>query len=272
MVLNMRYLVAVLALCLLATPSDAKRKRKRKKQLRHLKHVVLDPGHGGTNPGTPGAHGVFEKYVTLPIALAIESELKRRTNAKVTLTRRDDRFIGLSERAELANRVGGDIFLSIHCNASASGAGQGVEVYFLSAESAKGEIAKLVAREDLGAEAVPQKANNATATNKDNVFSVDQVLKDAAMYKSHEHSQLVAERISSALGGTLKAKNRGVFQAPFGVLKRTQMPAVVVEVGYLSHPVEGKKLLNTRYQRRIAKAIVKAIVSLEKTLSGRRRR
>ncbi|MEC8023912.1 MAG: N-acetylmuramoyl-L-alanine amidase [Myxococcota bacterium] len=262
----MRYFVLLLALCLLTSPSLGKRKRARKAKLKYLKHVVVDPGHGGTNPGTPGAHGVFEKYVTLPISLAIEAELKRRTNAKVTLTRRDDSFLGLGERAVMANTAGGDIFLSIHCNASTSGVGRGVEVYFLSAESAKGEIAKLVAREDHGA------GDDKAEEKPKNPLSVEQVLKDATMFKSHELSQKVAETIASELGKALKAKNRGVFQAPFGVLKRTEMPAVVVEVGYLSHPIEGKRLLQRAYQRKIAKGIVRAILSLDKSLSGKRRR
>ena len=252
---------------LIVSPSHAQKRTSRKAKLQTIKHVVIDPGHGGTNPGTPGAHGVFEKYVTLPIALAIEKELKRRTNARVTLTRRDDSFLGLGERADMANKVEGDVFLSIHCNASTSGNGRGVEVYFLSAESAKGEIAKLVAREDRGADNAPPEKQPADAT-----LSVDQVLKDAAMFKSHELSQLVAETIASELGRSLKAKNRGVFQAPFGVLKRTEMPAVVVEVGYLSHPIEGKRLLEPRYQKKIAVGIARAIRSLDRTLSRRRRR
>ncbi len=256
-----------IALCslmttLLIAPVDGEaRKSKRKRTMRSIKHIVLDAGHGGDNMGTPGAHGVHEKYLTLPITLELERLLKERTNAKVTLTRRDDTFVGLRERTRLANAADADVFLSIHCNASPNKAARGLEVYFLSAESATKEIARLVEEENEG-DTPPAAAPGPPSDTPPN--GLDQLLREAQMFKAHEQSQRLAEIILNRLHRGLRAPRRGVFQAPFGVLKEAEMPAVVVEVGFSSHAVEGKKLTTSRYQKQIARALFDALVALDR--------
>jgi len=253
-------LLLALALPCLTPPEAAAQRR-----MKHLKHIVLDPGHGGTNQGTPGAHGVFEKYVTLPLSLAIEEELKRRSNATVTLTRRDDTFIGLRERTRVANDAKADLFLSIHCNAGTRPEAHGLEVYFLSQDAASEEIAAMVSREEAGD---PQDAEE-PGDRTDAPLDVDQVVKDATMFRAHEDAQTVAVALLDALHKRTGAPRRGVMQAPFGVLKEAMMPAVVVEVGFLSHADEGKKLLDKRYRKKIARGIVDAILALDRKM-GRR--
>jgi N-acetylmuramoyl-L-alanine amidase len=254
------YWPLVFCLLLLVVP-DANGQRK----MRHLHHVMLDPGHGGTNFGTPGAHGINEKYLTLPIALKVEALLRKKTNIKVSLTRRSDVFVGLRERTRLANRAQADLFLSIHCNASLRAHANGLEVYFLSTDSASEEIARLVSREQEGHATVRTSAS----THHAGTLSLDQILQDAQMYRSHADAERVAEVMLDKLHHRLKAPRRGVFQAPFAVLKEAQMPAVVVEVGYLTHKEEGKKLTSDAYQRRIAQGIYEAIIALDAKLGLR---
>ena len=237
------------------------------RKMRHIRHVVLDPGHGGTNFGTPGVHDVNEKYLTLPIALKVEQMLRKSTNTKVSLTRRSDVFVGLRERTRIANEGKADLLLSIHCNASLRPAAHGIEIYFLSSNSANEEIARLVSREQEGHATSHSHVN--VPTRQAAPLSLEQVLQDAQMYQSHADAELVAEVLLDKLHKRLKAPRRGVFQAPFGVLKEATMPAVVVEVGFLSNQTEGKKLLTEAYQRKIAQGIFDAIITLDAKLALR---
>ncbi len=256
----------LLAAVALAAPADAKIR------MRALKHIVLDPGHGGTNPGAPSVTGLFEKYLTLPIALEVERRLRERTDATITLTRRTDTTIGLRERTRLANQVGGDVFVSIHCNSSENPEANGVEVYFLDPEAAEQEYDAVVQREER-AEPDARAIHDAKALGDsaqpdgDAPLTVDQVLLDATMFKSHERSELVAGVLLDTIHAVVKVPRRKVRQAAFAVLKEAQMPAVVLEVGYLSHAEEGKRLADPKYQERLAEGIVEALIRLDKTLA-----
>ena len=248
----MRLLALLLALLLSVPAAEAK------VRLRSLHHIAIDPGHGGQNHGTAGSQGVWEKVLTLPIALKLEALLLARTDARVTMTRRDDSSLGLRERTRIANKAGADLFLSIHLNAGLEPDAHGVEVYFLSADVATGEIAKLVLREEPQGPGAPSRERTP--------LSLDQMLADAQLAKAHADSELVAEVILDSLHRVLGSPRRGVFQAPFGVLLEAQMPAVVVEVGFLSHPIEGKRLTKAPYQRNVALAIYQAILTLDREL------
>ncbi len=252
----------ILLLTSLALPATA---QKAPRKMQSLRHVVLDPGHGGQNHGTPGAHAVDEKHLTLPIALEVERLLKTRTDAQVTLTRRSDRFVGLRDRTQHANRVAGDIFLSIHCNASPKKHVRGLEVYFLSADAASEEIQELIEREEYGAESPSQLTPGAAGTQR--APSLKQMLQEATMYRAHEHAEVIAGVVLDTLHKVLKAPRRGVHQAPFGVLKEAMMPALVVEVGYSSHPKEGKMLTSQAYQKKVALGIYKSLLAIDKRMT-----
>lgn len=256
--LSLRYITFALALTVACTASA-------KRPMKHLKHIVLDPGHGGSNTGTPGAHGVYEKYLTLPIALKVEALLRKHTKAKVTLTRRSDTFVGLRERTRIANKTKGDLLLSIHCNASLREGANGLEVYFLSNESSTEEIARHVAREQEGHHAAAAGAPAASPPPD----SVMQLIAEAEMHRAHQDAEQAAVIMLDKLHKRLKAPRRGVFQAPFAVLKEAQMPALVVEVGFLTHKREGKRLLTEKYQNKIAAGIYEAIIDLDSKLSLR---
>ena len=236
-----------------------------KKRLKHLRHIVLDPGHGGTSSGTHGIHGVYEKLLTLPIALEVEKLLRKRTNARVTLTRRTDTYVGLRRRSHIANEVKGDLFLSLHCNASHNKHSRGLEVYFLSVDSATREIANLVEREERS----NGRPGAAAPANKSPPLELEKILRDVRLYSAHGDSELVAGVLLKHLHRTLGGRKRGVFQAPFAVLKEVEMPAVVVEVGFLTHKKEGRKLLKKAHHKRIARAIVRAIIELDRRLKRR---
>jgi len=230
---------------------------------RHIKRVVLDPGHGGTNQGAVAVTGAREKAVTLAIALQVASRLRSKTNVEVILTRDSDEDIGLRNRTRLANAHRGDVFISIHGNSSADTSIEGVEVYFLAADSADSETARLIDRE----EGVPDGADR-----KGVPWSLESVLTDL----DYAWVQALSERLASNLAGafavhlTPRPKVRGVRQAPFGVLKEARMPAVVLEVGYLTHPVEGRALLDEGRQTQLARAVILALAAFDRDM-GRAR-
>lgn len=274
----MKYVVLAFGLFVTAVIAAAPGLASAKYRMRSIKHIVLDPGHGGTNPGAPSVTGVFEKYLTLPIALEVERQLREATDATVTLTRRGDTTIGLRERARLANDAGGDVFISIHCNASENPDANGVEVYFLDPTAAESEYAAVVEREERGAGASAEPDDTmgtlrprppvAPAVAKPDAppLTVDQVLLDATMFKSHEQSEALAGSLLDSMHAVVKIPRHGVHQAAFGVLKEAQMPAVVLEVGYISHAQEGLRLADPKYQEKLAKGIVRALISLDKRL------
>ena len=230
--------------------------------LRNVVHIALDPGHGGFQPGTIGVTGTYEKHLTLPISLEVERLLRKYTNARVTLTHHTDKFVGLRERTRIANDVQADLFLSIHCNASHNKSSHGVETYFLAYDSANTEITKLVARE----EAANGRPGAAAPAHRAAPNLLDKIINETQRYGAHTDSEKVADVMLRQLRRNLKAKRRGVFQAPFAVLKEAKMPAIVVEVGFLSHPVEGKKLTQKKYQKKVARAIYMAILELDHEL------
>ena len=234
-------------------------------RLSHMQHITLDPGHGGFQPGTIAEDGTPEKKLTLAIALKVEKLLRTYTNARVTLTRRTDQFVGLRERTRIANQVGSDLLLSIHCNGSHSEHSHGVETYFLAYDSANAEIAKMVERE----ERMEEQPNPAAPATNAPPNMLTKILEETSRFGAHADSEKVAEVILKHLPTDLKARRRGVFQAPFAVLKEADMPAVVVEVGFLSHAKEGQKLKGKAYQNKIAKAIYKSIIELDRNLTRR---
>ncbi|MBT9555632.1 MAG: N-acetylmuramoyl-L-alanine amidase [Myxococcales bacterium] len=263
------YLAAVVALVsVVGAPMDGFAKTK----LKQIRHIVLDPGHGGTNPGAPSVTGVYEKYITLPIALEIERQLRDATDVNVTLTRRGDTSIGLRERTRLANEAGGDLLISIHCNSSENPEANGLEVYFLDPDAAVTEFESLVEREERGEadahapSAQPPTTPEPKSEGEKAPLSIDQVLLDASFYKSHERSEILAGTLLDTIHKVAKIPRRKVRQAAFAVLKEARMPAVVLEVGYLSHASEGKKLIDPKYQEIIARGVVKALIAYDKTV------
>lgn len=217
--------------------------------------IVLDPGHGGEKHGAVGPGAVREKDVALAISLAVEAELQRRGH-EVILTRWTDLALGLAARVDVANEKAADLFVSIHANSmptrEARARAHGVETYFLSADASDEAAAALAHAEN---------ADDGVAGGDVAGDALGKILADLARSEAHAHSSRLAYAIHQALVVGTGARDRGVRQAPFVVLEGARMPAVLLEVGYISHPGEAKRLVDPEYQSRIAGAIASGIGS-----------
>ena len=217
--------------------------------------IVVDAGHGGKDPGAIGPDNIQEKEVTLQMAMKLAAKLRSELGVKVLMTRTDDTFIELQERTAFANRVGADLFISLHANASPDAHAYGLETYFLNL-SKNNEAAAVAARE------------NGTAL--DDVNNLEAILFDLmANAKINESSRLAAE-VQQALVAGLRPrfshiKDLGVRQGPFHVLLGATMPSVLVETAFISNIREEKRLKSMKYQEQVAAAIVNGVKSYAAT-------
>lgn len=224
-----------------------------------LKTIVIDPGHGGEDTGAVGPSGIKEKDINLAIATRLKKLLAEKTNAIVILTRTDDRFIPLDERTNIANKNEADLFISIHTNASYRKGADGVETYFLSFEASDEDAKRTVAFEN----AVVSLEKKTEIKNSDDLKAI---LMDMAQTSVLNDSSQLADIIQENLCKVLKGENRGIKQAPFIVLAGAAMPAVLVEVGFISNADEEKRLTAGETQETIAEAIFKSVMRFEDIL------
>jgi N-acetylmuramoyl-L-alanine amidase/putative methionine-R-sulfoxide reductase with GAF domain len=207
--------------------------------------IVVDAGHGGWDLGTVGRRGLLEKDLVLEIAQRLGKLLESRLGAEVILTRNDDNYIPLDERAGIANQSQADLFISVHANYSDLPSARGVETYytnFFSAPNAK----------DIETRATPNK-NAATAA-----------LSPADLHERIEQSRRLAASVQRSLYGTLSAQNpglrdRGIKEASYVVLTETAMPGILAEVSFVSSPTDEQKLRSDGYREQIAEALYKGI-------------
>ncbi len=215
-----------------------------------LRTIVLDPGHGGADNGVVGPSGSREKDVNLDVARALANYLRREGDLEVVLTREDDRSLDLADRAEIANRKGGDLFVSLHCNGWFDRDAAGLETYFLS--PAKSDWSKSV-----------EQAENQVEPVDDVEFIVWELVQNKFISSSSELAEVVQHEACVSLG----MPDRGVKQAGFRVLVGAYMPAILVEVGFLSNPTEETLLLSRDYQQRLARALGDAILTYRERLA-----
>ncbi len=223
--------------------------------------VVIDPGHGGSNLGATTPEGWREKDLTLTLAKMLKKKLLRVSGLKVYLTREQDQDLALEERSKFANQVKGDLFISIHANAYNSIRVSGVESYFLSLEATDEESRKLAFWENLGAEG---------ELNSQPLFENDElgiILGDMLQSEHIAESEILAKIIQKNLTRALKSKNRGVRQAPFRVLMGVNMPAVLVEVGFLTNPDDLLNIINPANQEKIVDALYQSILEFREMKS-----
>jgi len=215
--------------------------------------IVVDPGHGGTETGAVGPGGLQEKDVTLQIARRVAAAIPRVVASRVVLTRDSDSAISLDDRTSLANHEKAGLFLSLHANSSRATGAHGSETYYLSLESSDRLASEAARRENQpvpGSTPLP-----GSATNPD----LDFILWDLAQSAHLNESSRLAEAIQRELNVVSKTENRGIKQAPFRVLAGATMPAVLVEVGFISHPDEEKQLRSATFQENVASAIATAV-------------
>ena len=213
--------------------------------------VVIDPGHGGKDPGAIGRKGTREKTITLQIAKRLRDLLQQRLHAKVLLTRSKDVFRDLDDRVAFAKDKQADLFLSIHVNSHPKQSIRGIEIYHFGKESDPRALA-VAARENgmkLGDDAPPW----------------HYILAEKRLDHEIEESRKFAETARSKLVTTLRKhytiKDHGVKKAPFYVLRftSTSMPSILAEVGFLSNPSEEKRLRNETFQKTLAEGMYQGI-------------
>lgn len=213
--------------------------------------IVLDPGHGGKDPGAIGRRGLKEKDVTLKLSKLLRDRLSRNIKASSVITTRDtDEFIPLEERTAIANKNDADLFVSIHINASPRKSANGIETYILNI--ANDEEARRVAERE-------------NATSRKAVDDLEYILTDLMKTAKTNDSVLLATAVNGNVLNSLGSKYRGVKSngvkgAPFYVLVGTRMPAILVEVSFISNPVDEKRLRDERYLRAVADGISKGII------------
>ena len=224
-----------------------------------IKRIVLDPGHGGKDPGAIGfSKKNFEKEVTLNIVKKVKEQLEKKLKIEVILTRDKDEFVSLQQRTKLANETQSDLFISIHCNAHRSAKASGIEVYYLS--TAKTDDARAV--EALENSVVYEYEGGAEAVKKYDDLAF--ILADMAQSEHLEESYRLALDLQTNLKSTTGCKDRGVKQANFYVLRGAFMPAVLIELGFISNKDEEKKLIKSSYQNKLVESICESVLDFKK--------
>jgi N-acetylmuramoyl-L-alanine amidase len=209
--------------------------------------IVVDAGHGGWDLGTVGRRGLLEKDLVLEIAQRLGKLLESRLGAEVILTRNDDNYIPLDERAEMANHSQADLFVSVHANYSDLPSARGVETYYTNSFSAPNA-------KDL-------ETRSGAASNKNPMTAM---LSATDLHDRIEQSRRLAASVQRSLYGTLAADNpglrdRGVKEASYVVLTETAMPGILAEVSFVSSPTDEQKLRSDGYREQIAEALYRGI-------------
>ena len=209
--------------------------------------VVIDPGHGGDDVGARSPTGVMEKEVTLAVARRLARVLESRGRA-VRLTRDGDQGRALTDRTALANRLDATVFVSLHANASTVASVAGAETYYMSIDGASDEAAAATAA-----------LENRAGSSSNEPSSLDLILWDLAQAEVLNESSRLALAVQGRLNARLGLRDRGVKQAPFVVLTGATMPAILVEIGFLSNPSEAERLTEPESQQHLAEAVAAGI-------------
>ncbi len=222
-----------------------------------VKTIVLDPGHGGHDPGAVGPNGLYEKDIVLDIALKVRTILSKNKNFRILLTRDKDVFIPLEERTAFANSKNADLFISIHANASPRKTASGVETYLLNWTNDEESI-RIAAREN--AISLKKMKEQMKKYKSDVAIMLSDLRRDLKRDESIKLANYVQESIVSTLGENYNdIKNLGVKNALFYVLFGARMPSVLAEVSFISNPLEENLLSKESYREYIAQAIADGI-------------
>ena len=214
-----------------------------------IRKIVLDPGHGGKDPGAIGINGSTEKDIVLSIAKKLAVRLRKEMGVQVVLTRKDDRFVALENRTAIANAEDADLFISLHMNASPNGEAKGIETYYLDNTTDEAAL-RLAAREN--------------GTSRKQVSDLQFILSDMTQNMKLEDSITLAHRLqSSAVAGMTRAvgevKDLGVKKALFYVLVGARMPSVLVEMFFITNRNEGRAMVHESGQEAMVEALMQGI-------------
>lgn len=239
-----------------ATPVPAK-------NIHAIRRIVIDPGHGGKDPGAVGPHGVEEKAINLLIAQDLAEALRAHDAYEVLLTRTDDTFVPLEARSALANSQNADLFISLHCNASLSSRLKGYEVYFLSERAS-----------DPHADAVARFENAPLALEGKQVPSPNQVaavLRSLVKTANINEASALGTLMDRRMGERLSEPSLGVKQAAFYVLRGAEMPAILVETAFLTNANEERLLQDASFRGKVVAGIQAAIANYDERKHKERR-
>jgi N-acetylmuramoyl-L-alanine amidase len=222
----------------------------------HPLRVVIDPGHGGKDPGARGLRGLTEKDVVLNVSKLLASRL-REDGIEVFLTRRDDRFLSLEQRTAFANSQAADLFISVHANASSNTALRGVEIYYLNNTDNRGTLRLAAMENNLHWDPHDPKLAG-------EIPDLSYILSDLRQTYKVEESKQLAEQLQSSVVSRLGTEwegvdDLGVKEGPFYVLVGAYMPCVLVEVSFLSNSVEGRRLGTLKYQHALADGMYEGV-------------
>jgi len=240
--------------------------RENREELTPLRTIVLDAGHGGHDPGAIGPAGLQEKELVLDVTRRVAKLVEERLGLKVLLTRDSDVFVPLRDRTSFANRQGADLFVSIHANAHRVAGTDGVETFFLSSEATDG-AARQVALQENGAIQLEKTAGRGDGR----ADIVKTILWDLAQSEFQVESERLAAIVHDSVTQTLRMSNRGVKQAGFYVLGGAAMPAILLEIGFVTNPREERKLKDPRYRDELARAILAGLAEYKRNWDQRLR-
>ncbi len=235
----------------LVAPAFAKSLTARAAHRPHL--VVLDPGHGGLDPGAIGYSGVYEKDIALATARDVARQLEATKRYRVQMTRTDDEFVALQERVAFADHAaGGELFLSIHADALPNAGVRGASIFTLSEKASDKEAAELAAREN--------KADLIAGIDLSRHEPVvSEILFDLARRQTNNLSIELARELVSELGRDVRLLNNSHRSAGFVVLKAPDIPSALVELGCLSNKDEDAQLRQPAYQHKLATGLVRSV-------------
>jgi N-acetylmuramoyl-L-alanine amidase len=233
-----------------------------------LRTIVLDAGHGGHDSGAVGPGGLMEKELVLDITKRVARLLEDRLGVKVRLSRDGDHFVPLRDRTSFANRERADLFVSIHANAHRVAASEGVEVFFLSSEATDSAARQLASAENSVMQLEKPAAGRPVGRGSEIVKTM---LWDLAQAEFQNESSRLAETVLDSMTAGLRIPNRGVKQAGFYVLGGAAMPAILVEIGFVTNPREEKRMKDPRYRDEIARAIANGLAEYKRTWDQRGR-
>jgi N-acetylmuramoyl-L-alanine amidase len=217
--------------------------------------VVLDPGHGGRDPGAIGARGTMEKNVTLALAREVKAQLAMRPDLVVSMTRDSDVLLPLSERVAIGQSRDADLFVSLHADATPTPRARGLSVYTLS-EDASDDLASALAERENKVDVLYGVDLN--HMDKD----VADVLIDLARRRSHAASTTAKRRLIKGVSGKIKLLENPMRSANFAVLRSPQVPSILIESGFLSNPEDEKLLADPKFRTKLAQMLAGQIADI----------
>jgi N-acetylmuramoyl-L-alanine amidase len=240
--------------------------------LTKVRTIVVDPGHGGGNSGATGVAEIKEKYLTLALAYRLRNQLQKKyPDVRVVLTRYWDADMSLTDRVHFANMMGADLFLSLHYNAAVHDRAVGFETYFLRPEEVTPGQQERKGEPLATAQTVATGIDTDDFVEPEGTFNdvLTEMKRDLDRERLHTESGVLAETVQLSLAAQLDSIDRGVKQANFAVLRGALMPAVVVEAGFLTHPEEGKQVLDETHRDKVVDALLEAVEGFDEKLAAR---